>query len=201
MGGATANDGKGLGSDATALRDHFLGWQCRLRQMAMRRGGGRPSPGMRPQVLGDDGRALAVAITILIHHHDPSQATDAFRHIVRRTNDPKERYWAALELLSAAHFQRPADFSDVMTAGFADASPLAATLTDWGRCVLDFQEHRQSYRLPCAVAAIAPEAPAWQAAYWHNAMFNPELPGEVAMLAFTPDWSRAAAEPGPPRLH
>ncbi len=176
---------------AAALRDHFLGWQCRLRQLAMRRGDGRPSQGMRPQVLGEDGRALAIAITILIHHHDPSQATDAFRHIVRRTNDPKERYTAALKLLSAAHFQRPADFSDVMTALFEATSPLAAALSETGRCVLEFQEHRQSYRLPCAVAAIAPEAPAWQASYWHNAMFNPELPGAVAVLAFTPDWTRA----------
>ncbi len=184
-----------LAPEAAALRDHFLGWQCRLRQMAMRRGDGRPSPGMRPQVLGEDGRAPALAITILIHHHDPAPATDAFRHIVRRTHDPKERYWAALELLSAAHFQRPADFSEVMTTQFADASPLAAALSNWRRCVLEFQEHRQSYRLPCAVAAIARQAPAWQASYWHNAMFNPAIPGAVAVLAFTPDWTQAAAEP------
>jgi hypothetical protein len=33
-----------------ALRDHFLGWQCRIRQYAVRHGGGRPSSGMRPSV-------------------------------------------------------------------------------------------------------------------------------------------------------
>ncbi|MCH7795324.1 MAG: hypothetical protein IH900_09330, partial [Proteobacteria bacterium] len=33
-----------------ALRDHFLGWQCRLRQMAVRQAGGRPTSGMRPEV-------------------------------------------------------------------------------------------------------------------------------------------------------
>ncbi len=29
-----------------ALRDHFLGWQCRLRQLAVREAGGRPSSGI-----------------------------------------------------------------------------------------------------------------------------------------------------------
>ncbi len=152
--------GVALAPEAAALRDRFLGWQCRLRQLAMRRGDGRPSPGVRPQVLREDGRALALAITILIHHREPAPATDAFRHIVRRTNDPKERYWAALKLLSAAHFQRPMAFSDVMTALFAATSPLVAGLSETGRCVLGFAEHRQSYRLPCAVALIGPEAPA-----------------------------------------
>ncbi len=38
------------------IRDHFLAWQCRIRQMAMREQGGRPSPGMRPRVLTVAGR-------------------------------------------------------------------------------------------------------------------------------------------------
>ena len=33
-----------------ALKRHFLGWQCRIRQHVMRDGGGRPSPGMCPTV-------------------------------------------------------------------------------------------------------------------------------------------------------
>ena len=33
-----------------ALRDHFLGWQCRLRQLAVREAGGRPTSGMRPEL-------------------------------------------------------------------------------------------------------------------------------------------------------
>ena len=32
------------------IRDHFLGWQCRVRQLAMRQAGGRPTSGMRPEV-------------------------------------------------------------------------------------------------------------------------------------------------------
>ena len=36
---------------AAKRRDSFLDWQCRIRQVAMREEGGRPSPGMRPRVL------------------------------------------------------------------------------------------------------------------------------------------------------
>ena len=38
-------------SAAKTLRDDFLAWQCRIRQIAMRQDGGRPSPGMRPRDL------------------------------------------------------------------------------------------------------------------------------------------------------
>ncbi len=41
------------------IRDNFLGWQCRIRQHAMRRDGGRPCAGMRPRAMAAPGqRAL-----------------------------------------------------------------------------------------------------------------------------------------------
>ena len=45
------------------IRDAFLGWQCRIRQMAVREHAGYPLPGMRPRLRGPDGRVLAEAIT------------------------------------------------------------------------------------------------------------------------------------------
>ena len=42
---------------------------------------------------------------------------------------------------------------------------------------------------------LPPEHPAFQATYWHNALFNPALPGSVRVLGFQPDWSRAEADP------
>ncbi len=45
-----------------ALRDHFLGWQCRLRQMAVRDAGGRPTSGLRPLPFGAIGRIGRVTI-------------------------------------------------------------------------------------------------------------------------------------------
>ncbi len=178
------------------LRDHFLGWQCRLRQMAVRQAGGRPTSGMRPEVRLAAGAEPLGAITILIVRREPREATAQFRHMVRKTQDPAERHEAALETLAAAYYQRPQEFSDELTALFGPAPGLADQLLAAGRCVLDFEQYSQRYRLPCAARNLAEDEPAFQATYWHNALFNPALPGGLRVLGFQPDWARAEAEPG-----
>ncbi len=183
------------GPSATRLRDHFLAWQCRLRQHAVRRYGGRPSSGMRPRVGRADGSEIAPALTLVLVEAEPEDSTALFRHIVRKTNDPERRYRDGLQTLSSAYFQRPANFSDVMTAVFGDDSPFAEALVSEARCVLEFEQFSQSYRIPCGVGALAQDDPAFQATYWHNHMFNPAMPGVVRILAFTPDWRQATANP------
>ena len=179
-----------------ALRDHFLGWQCRLRQMAVRQAGGRPTSGMRPEVRLAEADTPLGAITTLIVRREPREATAQFRHLVRKTQDPAERHDAALETLAAAYYQRPREFSDELTALFGPAPGLADQLLAAGRCVLDFAQYSQRYRLPCAARNLGEDEPAFQATYWHNALFNPALPGGVRVLGFQPDWARAEAEPG-----
>jgi hypothetical protein len=49
------------------------------------------------------------------------------------------------ELLSAAYFQHPKNFSDEMTAPFGPASELPATLLHLGRCVLEFEQFTEAY--------------------------------------------------------
>ena len=181
-----------------ALRDHFLGWQCRLRQLAVREAGGRPSSGMRPEVrLSAAGPPLG-AITTLILRREPAEATAQFRHMVRKTQDPAERYASALEMLAAAYYQRPREFSDQLTALFGPGSEIAEPLLAAGHCLLAFEQYSQSYTLPCSVRALAEDDPAYQATYWHNALFNPALPGGVRVLGFQPDWALAEAEPPAP---
>ena len=179
-----------------ALRDHFLGWQCRLRQMAVRQAGGRPTSGMRPEVRLAEADQPLGAITTLIVRREPREATALFRHMVRKTQDPAERHDAALETLAAAYYQRPREFADELTALFGPAPGLADRLLAAGRCVLDFAQYSQRYRLPCAARNLGEDEPAFQATYWHNALFNPALPGGVRVLGFQPDWARAEAEPG-----
>ena len=178
-----------------ALRDHFLGWQCRLRQLAMRQGEGRPSAGMRPTVSLHDRPEALGAVTVLILKRDPEEATAQFRHMVRKTHDPAERRDGALKHLQSAYYQRPQEFSDVMTALFGPGSGLARQLTASAACRLDFEQYNQSYRIPCAVHDLTEAQDAYQATYWHNSLFNPNLPAGIQILAFTPDWSRADAEP------
>jgi hypothetical protein len=178
---------------AQLLRGEFIGWQCRVRQLAARQDGGRPSAGMRPRVVSLAGDELAAAVVVLITETDPENSTQQFKYQVLKTQDPNERYDAVLELLQGPYFQQPARFSDVLTALFAQGSELAAQVLAHGRCVLEFDQTRQGYRIPCAVTRLPPAHPRHQATYWHNRLFNEHLPPDVEVLAFTPDWVHAGS--------
>ena len=180
---------------ALALRDHFLGWQCRIRQHAVRTEGGRPSAGMRPRVMDRKGALLAESVTVLIVPRDPAETIHRFRHLARRTYDPAERFQKAIETLSDAYFQQPRDFSDQMTGLFGPESELASRLLQLEGCLLEFSQFSQSYRLPCAVSELSADQPAWQHTYWHNLLFNPALAPAPRILAFSPLWAEAEANP------
>jgi len=178
-----------------AVREHFLAWQCRLRQIAMRDAGGRPSEGMRPLLTQAGAEAPVGRIVVVLNKADPYETTKLFQHIVRRTHDPLLRLEDGMKTLQGTYYQKSRDFSDVITALFGPESETARALTAAGAAQLDFAETGQRYRLPCAVAALTPRDPLWQATYWHNALFNPNLPPEPRILAFRPDWAHVQAEP------
>lgn len=178
---------------ARLLRGEFIGWQCRVRQFAARQDGARPSAGMRPRLTTPAGDELAAAITVLISESEPDNTTIQFRYLVLQTQDQNERYDKALEFLQAGYFQAPARFSDVLTALFAPDSQLAARLLGQRRCVLQFEQGSQGYRIPCEVTRLPAAHPRHQATYWHNRLFNEHLPPQVDVLAFTPDWVHAGS--------
>ncbi len=174
-----------------ALRGEFLGWQCRIRQLAARELGGRPSTGMRPRVLSTDGKQMSAGTVILIVEAEPENSTQQFRFEYLKTQDPTERYQMALQILRAGYFQEPGRFSDVLTALFAGGSVLARQLLEDGRCLLEFEQFTQGYQLPCDVARLTVTHPFYQATYWHNRLFNSHQPAELEVLSFKPDWAHA----------
>jgi len=180
------------GKAAAALRDEFLGWQCRIRQLSARQSGGRPTAGMRPRLLSPHGDELSSGITLLVVEEDPADSTALFRHQYLKTNDPIERYEKVVEILAASFFQEPDRFGDVMTALFGADSAIAAALLNHGGGILEFEQYAQAYRLPCKVKELATDDALFQATYWHNRMFNPNLPPGVRILSFAPDWTHAA---------
>ncbi len=179
------------------LRDRFLGWQCRIRQIAMRQDGGRPSPGMRPRVLDGAGREIADALTVLLVPKHPEESTAFFRFQVMKTADPRDLYERGLTYLQADYFQRPETFGDTLAAVLPHGSPIAETLIEGGACVLAFHQCSQSYSLPCAVRGLKPGDAAREAAIWHNRLFNPALPETVHVVAFQPDWASVKSVAGP----
>jgi hypothetical protein len=182
-------------AQAEKLRDHFLGWQCRIRQIAVREHGGRPSAGMRPRALTSAGGEIAPALTVLIVPKEPAESTAFFRFQVQKSPDPREVYRRGLAFLQADYFQRPAEFSDRLTAVLPAESAVADTLLREATCLLEFDQFRQFYSLPCAVFALSDSDAAREATLWHNRLFNPALPDAVFVLAFRPDWARAEARP------
>jgi hypothetical protein len=119
-----------------SLRDDFLAWQCRIRQIAMRQDGGRPSPGMRPQVLDASGDEIASALTVLLVPEEPDESTAFFRFQTMKTSDPRDLYERVLTYLQADYFQQPRTFSDRLTAVLPAGSPLADRLLAGGTCKL-----------------------------------------------------------------
>ena len=176
------------------FRAAFLGWQCRLRQMAVRNAEGRPTSGMRPEVTIGPGLQLG-PITVLIVPEAPEESTAEFRHMVRRTHDPALRYKSALKILAAQYFQYPEDFSERLTALFGPDSETARRLLAAGEASLRFAQYSQAYVLPCRVAALDETDSAYQATYWHNRLFNPRIPAGAQVLGFLPDWAHATADP------
>ncbi len=161
----------------------------------MRQDGGRPSAGMRPRVTREDGRQIAPAVTVLLVETEPEAMTDMFRHVVRKSQDPRQRYEEGLRVLASTFYQFPENFSDLIASLFSVESEVAALLVRESHCVLHFEQSRQSYHIPCLVEELGEDAAAYQATYWHNRLFNPTLPSQVRLLAFYPDWTHARAAP------
>ena len=174
------------------LRERFLLWQCRIRQIAMRDDGGRPSEGMRPQIRSPDGEILSDGVIVLLVRGDPEESTDFFQFQVRKNHDPNEVYQKGLTFLQSTHYHRANRFSDEMTALFLPGSRLAGVLAGLAACRLDFRQFGQSWHLPCAVREMATDEPAYRNTLWHNRLFNTQLSDDVTIFGFRPDWTAAA---------
>jgi hypothetical protein len=198
-----------LGTNAVTLRDEFIAWQCRLRRRAMREAGGRPSPGMCPRAFDTSGDLISEAIVVLLARADSAAIAPLLEFQFKRTHDPLDRYEKAVTAFSAEYYQRPANFTGMLSALFAGESPTANRLL--GRldvnlhvnndappssltCELGFQEANRAYRVPCGVELLSTDDPLYRATYWHNALFNPNLPPDVTVLAFEPDWLHASRQ-------
>lgn len=179
------------------LRDAFLKWQCRVRQMAMRENMGRPDDGVMPEViLAGKTEPMGHLITVMSKLPAYSK-TPEIMHMVKRTNDPAQRREKALQLFSETYYQKAREFSDILTATFPPASEGASEIRRAGGCTLTFSAYNQRFDLHCKVWRLAQKNPLYQATWWHNQLFNPVLPGDAVILGFEPDWNASSAEPSP----
>ncbi|HSF93520.1 MAG TPA: hypothetical protein VLA52_00720 [Thermohalobaculum sp.] len=186
-----------LSGTGAMLRESFLRWQCRVRQMMMRDEQGRPGDPIMPALTlaGEDG-PMGHIITVMSKSPQYSQ-TPEMRHMVRKTMDPAQRRQSALTFFSEYYYQRADEFSDILTATFPPGSPGAAAIRAAGQVTLGFVAYGQRYDLACRVWTLAEHNPLHQATYWHNLLFNPNLPTDTIILGFEPDWAHSSADPSP----
>jgi len=176
---------------ATRLREDFIGWQCRIRQYAMRRQGGRPWPGMTPALVVD-GEELA-RIVVLLTRRDSEELALEFRFLFQRTHDQERRRADVVAAMAASFFQQPGEFSDTLSALFFPGFGPFKRLLGGGAVGLRFEQHNRRYCLPCAVRRLDEGHSLYRFAYWHNLLFNPNIPPGISVLAFAPDWAGATA--------
>jgi hypothetical protein len=185
------------GGADSPLRDSFLRWQCRVRQMMMREDRGRPGEGVMPALtLAGDDTPMGHVVTVMSKAPQYSK-TPEMRHMARKTNDPAQRREAALTFFSEYYYQKASEFSDILTATFPPGSPGAAKIREAGRVNLTFEAYNQRYDLACRVWTLAEHNPLHQATYWHNLLFNPGLSADTVILGFEPDWQYCDADPSP----
>jgi len=179
------------------MRDHFLRWQCRVRQLAMRQGQGKPDDAVTPALRLPDAQEPMGHIITLINRRPEEALLPELKHLAKRTEDPAQRREKALQLLSERYFQKAADFSDLITASFPPGSQGAATIVTAGSCWLLYEAYGQSYELFCDVQPLPEWDVFYQSTWWHNLLFNPNLPPGTVILGFQPQWEKCRANPAP----
>jgi hypothetical protein len=170
----------------------FIAWQCRLRKQCVRELGGQPTAGMSAGVYSISGGEEQSRMSFLIVRKDSGPRTDEFRHIVRKTLDSSEWVKNGLRILAELHYHETDQFENRITALFSLDSTLADALLEAGRCHLKFAEKSVDYHFDFDVESLPDENQLFQATYWHNRLFNPTLPGQVRILAFTPKFDKDA---------
>ncbi len=178
------------------LRDTFLRWQCRVRQIAMRENMGRPDDAITPALtLTGETKPTGHIITVL-SKAPPFSKTPELQHMFRRTHDPAQRREKAIQLFSEIYYQKAREFTDILTATFPPGSSDAAAISAAGNCTLTFEAYGQRYDLLCKVRTLDKTDPLYQATWWHNMLFNPNMHPNTVIFGFEPDWAHSTAESG-----
>ena len=176
------------------LRQTFMKWQCRVRQLNMREAEGRPDDATMPAVHLDGAPEPLGHIITLMNKSPAYSVTPELQHMANKTHDPAQRRSDALRFLSSTYYQKPNEFSDVLTATFPPGSEGALTIRRAQSCRLEFEAYSQRFDLACKVWKLAPHNLLYQATMAHNRLFNPGMPPDTIVLGFEPDWSSSTSE-------
>ena len=145
------------------LRRHFLNWQCRIRQHAVRMQAGRPSEGMHASVI--IGNYELAKLIVLINKIKLNELVTEFQFMYKKTHDPAIRRDSLLKILVAGYFQHAEEFSDRLTASLPPHSEIANEILAAEKVLLKFNQHYQQFSIPCVVTELSAQEDEYQATY------------------------------------
>lgn len=179
------------------LRDAFLRWQCRVRLIMMRENMGRPDDAIMPFVTPQGADAPMGKIITVMSKLPQYSIVPEMQHMVKQTYDPAQRRDKAMQYFSESYYQKGRQFSDILTSTFVPGSKGAQAIRAAERCTLKFEIYSQIYELDCKVWTLSKTNALYQATWWHNHLFNPDMSDDAIILGFEPDWNKSRADPSP----
>jgi hypothetical protein len=121
--------------------------------------------------------------------------TPELKYMMMRTNDPAERREKAIQLMSETYYQKWQEFTDLLTGTFPPQSEGASAIVAAGGCTLTFKAYNQRFDLNCRGRLLGKAEPLYQATWWHNVLFNPDLNPDTVILCFAPSWEASSSDP------
>ena len=176
------------------IKNTFMKWQCRVRQIIMRKNYGKPDASIMPNVLLNYGKIhLGEIITVLSKDITFSKLPE-MKHISKVNFDLSKRREKAIQFFSEYYYQNYKEFSPVLTATFQPDSLGIRKIIKSTVCSLVFDAYNHNFKLDCEVELLKKEDHLYQATWWHNSLFNSNLHPNTLILAFNVNWPSSLDE-------
>ena len=179
-------------------RNLFLKWQCHIRQMSIRQMDGKPDSAVMPTLRLTKLSEPTGQIITLINKTADYSVVPEMKHMAKKTNDASQVRQEALKFFAEAYYQKPATFSDILTAIFLPNSLGAEKIHKQNECILSFDAYAQRFDLQCKVLRFEKHHHLYQSTWWHNKLFNSSLHPDTEVLGFEVDWESSVADPDIP---
>ncbi len=164
----------------------FIVWQCSIRQRNFRMFNGKPSEGIIALILDNkSNKEIASLRSVLIEKNSLTTAK-MFEFMIKKTNDPEERFDKAVKFFSSEYYNTPRNFDGSFTATFSYKSDLAKKILKKKKCNVQFFERDTGFNFNVSVSKLNKTNMKWMYTFWHNSFFNPVLNEDIDILYFNP---------------
>jgi len=172
------------------IKDAFLKWQCRVRQIMMRQEEGKPNSAIMPEVVINKEEEIGAIITQIVKSPQYS-VTHELVHLAKKTFDPAQRREQAIKFLSATYYQKFKEFSEIITATFQEDSKGAELILSSKESLLIFEAYNQRFSIDVKPLKLEDSHFAFQATIAHNQLFNPMFNPKSQVFGFLPNWENS----------